>query len=81
MLKYIMNCSREFCPHNNTFYILLKIIKLIKISVLNLLYYLIFDGPVIKFYLLKKTFLSTYVLSLVKPLSLTEMTELPELYN
>ena len=35
-------------------------------------------GLVIKFYLLKKTFHSTYILILVKPLPFTEMAELPE---
>ena len=52
---------------------------LIKISVLNLLHnwHLVLGGQAIKFYLLKKLF-STYILTLVKALLLTEMAELPE---
>ena len=55
------------------------IFMLIKMSVLNLLYYwhFLFGGFLIKFYLLKNTFLSTYILTLAKPLPLTEMAELP----
>ena len=50
---------------------------------LNLLYYwhLVLGGLVIKSDLSKKTFLSTYILTLVKPLPFTEMAELPELPN
>ena len=53
---------------------------LIKISVLNLLHYwnLVLGGLVTKYYLLNKIS-SIYILTLVKPLPLTEMAELPEL--
>ena len=53
---------------------------LIKISVLNLPHYwhLVLGSLEIKFYLLKKNFLFTYILTFFKPLPLTEVAELPE---
>ena len=77
--KYIiMNCSCEFLAtqilypcKNNT---------LIKIPVLNVLYYchLVLGGVVMKFLPFEKTVLSKYILMLVKYLPLSEMAVLSE---